>query len=66
MILHDTLYNIHILLHLSYLLVVYTPQRKSGRRLNDDEIIYDDENVSQILLNDPNAAFISNPVTQSV
>jgi hypothetical protein len=41
--------------------VVYTPQRKSGRRLNDEEIIYDDERVSQILLNDPNSAFISNP-----
>jgi hypothetical protein len=45
-------------------LVVYTPQRKSGRRLNDEEIIYDDERVSQILLNDPNSAFISNPVNK--
>lgn len=42
--------------------VVYTPQRKSARRLNENEIIYDDEQVSQILLNDPNSAFISNPV----
>lgn len=42
--------------------VVYTPQRKSARRLGDDEIIYDDEQVSQLLLNDPNAAFIANPV----
>ena len=42
--------------------VVYTPQRKSARRLTDEEIIYDDEKVSQILLNDPNSAFISNPV----
>ena len=45
------------------LLVVYTPQRKCARRLNEEEIIYDDESVSQILLNDPNSAFISNPVT---
>ena len=45
------------------LLVVYTPQRKCARRLNEEEILYDDESVSQILLNDPNSAFISNPVT---
>lgn len=54
--------NFYICLCLLLFLVVYTPQRKSARRLNDDELIYDDDQVSQILLNDPNAAFISNPV----
>lgn len=56
---------ITLTLSISYL-VVYTPQRKSSRRaLNEEEIIYADEKVSQILLNDPDAAFISNPVRRS-
>lgn len=59
---HSSIITVLYILAPNSFLVVYTPQRKSGRRLNDEEIIYDDENVSQILLKDPNAAFISNPV----
>lgn len=54
-------YIIYVII-LSSPLVVYTPQRKCARRLNEEEIMYDNESVSQILLNDPNSAFISNPV----